>query len=185
MHRKIPLTSARMIIERSGPCRAPTSLSGICITTCLACHKPVRSRGAHPGHGCERSTLLSNSPSGGHRCSPSSHAGQGRCPKQVHNPLVSGQFFVTSLWPFGTSSTIFSSCSEPLRTDDVLNRVFVEEANAVAARRNVNAAACTTRGWLPKEVAHAEEVGGGLSEGPKHAPACLPMTDITLCCSAE
>ena len=66
--------------------------------------------------------------------------------------------FVTSfLWPFGTSSKIISSCSEPPRTDDVLNRVFVEEANAVAARRNVNAAACTTRGWLPKEVAHAEE----------------------------
>ena len=112
-------------------------------------------------------------------------AGQGRCPKQIHNPLVSGQFFVTSLWPFGTSSTIFSSCSEPLRTDDVLNKCFVEDADAVAARRNVNAAACTTRGWLPKEVAHAEEVGGGLSAGPKHAPACLPMTDITLCCSAE
>ena len=100
-------------------------------------------------------------------------------------PLVSGQFFVTSLWPFGTSSTIFSSCSEPLRTDDVLNRFFVEDADAVAARRNVNAAACTTRGWLPKEVAHAEKVGGGLSAGPKHAPACLPRTDITLCCSAE
>ena len=58
MHRKIPLTSVRMMIERLGPCRAPTSLSGICITTCLACRKPIRSRGARPEHGCKRSTLL-------------------------------------------------------------------------------------------------------------------------------